>query len=213
MRQPSRVDFDRSGDGFTDIDSHRVRLLLEASHLRSVATGSVRSGLEAGIRHDGGDGQDGQGLELGGSIEWQHAGGLTLSGRGRVLTLADYDEWGLSGSVRLAPGQGGRGLSFNLSPGYGRDDSGTEQLWQRGVSELSGTDQTAQLRMDGEVGYGIWLLGGTVQPYLGASLLQSGDSRQRMGARLELGRGVQLELEGSRAAAEHRIELQWQWNW
>ena len=209
----SRVDFDRTGDGFTDIDSYRLRLLLEASHLRSVATGHVRSGLEAGIRHDGGDGQDGQGLELGGSIEWQHAGGLTLSGRGRVLTLADYDEWGLSGSVRLTPGQGGRGLSFNLSPGYGRDDSGTEQLWQRGVSELSGTDQTAQLRMDGEVGYGMWLLGGTVQPYLGASLLQSGDSRQRMGARLELGRGVQLELEGSRAAAEHRIELQWQWSW
>ena len=209
----SRVDFDRTGDGFTDIDSYRLRLLLEASHLRSVATGHVRSGLEAGIRHDGGDGQDGQGLELGGSIEWQHAGGLTLSGRGRVLTLADYDEWGLSGSVRLTPGQGGRGLSFNLSPGYGRDDSGTEQLWQRGVSELSGTDQTAQLRMDGEVGYGMWLLGGTVQPYLGASLLQSGDSRQRMGARLEFGRGVQLELEGSRADTEHRIELQWQWNW
>ena len=52
--------------------------------------------------------------------------------------------------------------------------------------------------MDGEVGYGLWLLGGTVRPYAGASLLQGGGSTQRMGARLELGRGVQLELEGSR---------------
>ena len=47
---------------------------------------------------------------------------------------------------------------------------------------------------------------------------KGGDSTQRMGARLELGRGVQLELEGSRhertsADAEHRIELQWRWSW
>ena len=213
----SQVDFDRSDAGFTDVSSHRLRLIVEASHLRSGASGSVRSGLEVGIRHDGGDGQDGQGLELGGSLEWSNTRGLTLSGRGRVLTLADYDEWGVSGILRLAPGQGGRGLSFSLSPGYGRDDSGTEQLWQRGASAVSSA-QTARLRMDGEVGYGLWMLGGTVQPYLGASLLQGGGSTQRMGARLELGRGVQLELEGSRhertsADAEHRIELQWRWNW
>ena len=213
----SQVDFDRSDAGFTDISSHRLRLIVEASHLRSGASGSVRSGLELGVRHDGGDGQDGQGLELGGSIEWGNTRGLTLSGRGRVLTLADYDEWGVSGILRLLPGQGGRGLSFSLSPGYGRDDSGTEQLWQRGASAVSSA-QTARLRMDGEVGYGLWMLGGTVQPYLGASLLQGGGSTQRMGARLELGRGVQLELEGSRhertsADAEHRIELQWRWNW
>ena len=214
----SQVDFDRSDAGFTDISSHRLRLIVEASHLRSGASGSVRSGLELGVRHDGGDGQDDQGLELGGSLEWSNTRGLTLSGRTRVLTLADYDEWGVSGILRLAPGQGGRGLSFSLSPGYGRDDSGTEQLWQRGVSELSGTEQTARLRMDGEVGYGMWLLGGTVQPYVGASLRQGGPGTQRMGARLELGRGVQLELEGSRhertsADAEHRIELQWRWSW
>ena len=213
----SQVDFDRSDAGFTDVSSHRLRLIVEASHLRSGASGSVRSGLELGVRHDGGDGQDGQGLELGGSLEWSNTRGLTLSGRTRVLTLADYDEWGVSGILRLAPGQGGRGLSFSLSPGYGQDDSSTEQLWQRGASAVSSA-QTARLRMDGEVGYGLWLLGGTVQPYVGASLLQGGGSTQRMGARLELGRGVQLGLEGSRhertsADAEHRIELQWQWSW
>ena len=213
----SQVDFDRSDAGFTDISSHRLRLIVEASHLRSGASGSVRSGLELGVRHDGGDGLDGQGLELGGSIEWSNTRGLTLSGRTRVLTLADYDEWGVSGILRLSPGQGGRGLSFSLSPGYGQDDSGTEQLWQRGASAVSSA-QTAQLRMDSEIGYGIWSLGGTVQPYVGASLRQGGPGTQRMGARLELGRGVQLELEGSRhertsADAEHRIELQWRWSW
>ena len=213
----SQVDFDRSDAGFPDVSSHRLRLIVEASHLRSGASGSVRSGLELGVRHDGGDGQDGQGLELGGSLEWSNTRGLTLSGRTRVLTLADYDEWGVSGILRLSPGQGGRGLSFSLSPGYGQDDSGTEQLWQQGASAVSSA-QTARLRMDGEVGYGLWLLGGTVQPYVGASLLQGGDSTQRMGARLALGRGVQLGLEGSRhertsADAEHRIELQWQWSW
>ena len=214
----SQVDFDRSSAGFKDVSSHRVRLILEASHTRSIESGSLRSGLELGVRQDGGDGQDGQGLELGGSVEWSHQHGLTLSGQGRLLTLADYDEWGLSGALRLAPGQGGRGLSFNLSPSYGRDSSGIEQLWQQGASAVSSTEQTAQLRIDSEVGYGLWLLGGTVRPYLGASLQEGGSRAQRLGISFELSHGVKLELKSSRheranANADHRIELQWHWSW
>ena len=214
----SQVDFDLSNAGFKDVSSHRARLILEASHTRSIESGSLRSGLELGVRHDGGDSQDDQGLELGGSVEWSNTCGLTLSGQGRVLTLADYDEWGLSGALRLAPGQGGRGLSFSLSPSYGRDGSGIEELWQQGASAVSSTEQTAQLRMDGEVGYGIWSMGGTVRPYLGASLLEGGGRTQRLGASFELGRGVKMELKGSRrertnANADYRIELQWNWSW
>ena len=214
----SQVDFDLSSAGFKDVSSHRARLILEASHTRSIESGSLRSGLELGVRQDGGDGQDGQGLELGGSVEWSHQHGLTLSGQGRLLTLADYDEWGLSGALRLVPGQGGRGLSFNLSPSYGRDSSGIEQLWQQGASAASSTEQTAQLRIDSEVGYGLWLLGGTVRPYLGASLQEGGSRAQRLGISFELSRGVKLELKSSRheranTNADHRIELQWQWSW
>ena len=214
----SQVDFDRSSAGFKDVSSHRARLILEASYTRSIESGSLRSGLELGVRQDGGDGQDGQGLELGGSVEWSHQHGLTLSGQGRLLTLADYDEWGLSGALRLVPGQGGRGLSFNLSPSYGRDSSGIEQLWQQGASAVSSTEQTAQLRIDSEVGYGLWLLGGTVRPYLGASLQEGGSRAQRLGISFELSRGVKLELKSSRheranANADHRIELQWKWSW
>ena len=205
----------RGADGFEDLSARRARLVLEASHTHAMTTGSLRSGLELGVRHDGGDSQSGQGMELGGSIKW-HGARIALSGSGRVLTLADYDEWGVSGELRVTPGAGGRGLSFSLSPTYGRDTG--EQLWERSLSQAVSSNQDAQLRMDSEIGYGIWSLGGTVQPYLGASLRQGGPGTQRMGARLELGRGVQLELESSRhertsADAEYRIKLQWEWSW
>ncbi len=216
----SRVNFDLSSAGFGDVSSHRLRMILEASHSRNTESGgSLRGTGEIGLRHDGGDGQSGQGMEVGVGLEWRDAArGLTLSGRTRLLALADYEEWGISGALRLAPGQGGRGLSFSLSPGYGRDSSGVKQLWDRGASDVATSNRSAALRMDGEVGYGLWLLGGTVRPYLGASLLEGGDRTQRLGASFDLGHGVKLELKGSRrertdADADHRIELQWQWNW
>ena len=111
-----------------------------------------------------------------------------------------------------------RELSFNLSPSYGRDGSGIEQLWQQGAAAVSSTEQTAQLRIDSEVGYGLWLLGGTVRPYLGASLQEGGSRAQRLGISFELSHGVKLELKSSRhertnANADHRIELQWHWSW
>ena len=217
-----QLDFDRNGGGFNDLSSQRARLVLEASHSRSTTSGNnLRSGLELGVRHDGGDGQSGQGIELGGSVEWRDAKrGLTLSGSGRVLTLAEYNEWGLSGELRVESKSDGRGLSLSLSPSYGRDGSSIGRLWSDGASAMSNAGQSgsADLRMDGEVGYGVWALGGTVRPYLGASLLDGGGHAQRLGVRFELGRGVRMELEGGRRAganaeAEHNIQLRWKWSW
>ena len=170
---------------------------------------------------NGGDGQSGQGIELGGSVEWRDAKrGLTLSGSGRVLTLAEYNEWGLSGELRVESKSDGRGLSLSLSPSYGRDGSSIGRLWSDGASAMSNAGQSgsADMRMDGEVGYGVWALGGTVRPYLGASLLGGGGHTQRLGVRFEFGRGVRMELEGGRRAganaeAEHNIQLRWKWDW
>ncbi len=217
-----QIDLAQDRDGFEDLDNHRLRLLLDASATDNVASGILRSGLELGIRHDGGDHHDGQGVEVGGSVEWRDvARGLTLSGRGRLLAGAEYDEWGLSGALEVSPGQGSRGLSLSLSPGYGQNGSGLEQLWASGASSVSSgsrTARTARMRLDSEVGYGMWLPDAMMQPYLGLSLLEGGGRTQRMGARFEFGRGVGLELEGSRlerrsADAEHRINVQWQWSW
>ena len=221
----ARVAMSRDAPGFEDVDSRRGRLALEASHTRNAMRyGSLRTGLELGLRHDAGDGQSGEGLEVGGSVEWRDAmPGLTLSGRGRVLTLGTYDEWGISGALRLTPGSDGHGLSFSLSPGYGQENSGIDQLWQAGAlggvtpGVTSSSAQSARMRIDSEVGYGLPLSVGMVRPYLAASLQGSGRT-QRMGARLDVSPGMKLNLEGARRERattkdEHRIQLQWEWSW
>ena len=153
-----------------------------------------------------------------------HARGDALSSRGRVLTLGTYDEWGISGALRLTPGHNGHGLSFSLSPSYGQENGGIDQLWQ--ISALGGVTQgvtqsaapSARMRMDSEVGDALLSPVGMVRPYLAASLLQGGGRTQRMGARLDVSPGTKLSLEGTRRERattndEHRIQLQWQWSW
>ena len=148
---------------------------------------------------------------------------MTLSGRGRVLTLGTYDEWGVSGAPRLTPGSDGHGLSFNLSPRYWQENSGIDQLWQTGAlggatpCVTSSAARSARMRMDSEVGYGLPSSFGMVRPYLAASL-QSGGRTQRMGAHWELSPGMKLNLEGARRERattndKHSIQLQWEWSW
>ena len=220
------VAMDRDDAGFEDLQNRRVRIGMEASHTRSaMGYGNLRTGLEAGVRSDSGDGPSGKGLEGGGSVEWSDAmPRLTLSSRGRVLTLGIYDEWGVSGALRLTPGNDGHGLSFSLSPSYGQENSGMEQLWQAGTLNsitpggTSSSAPSARMRMDSEIGYGVPSSFGMVRPYLAASLQQGGGQTQRMGTRWELSPGMKLNLEGTRreratANDEHRIQLQWEWSW
>ena len=220
------VAMDRDDAGFEDLQNRRVRIGMEASHTRSaMGYGNLRTGLEADVRSDSGDGPSGKGLEVGGSVEWRDAmPGLTLSSRGRVLTLGIYDEWGVSGALRLTPGHDGHGLSFSLSPSYGQENSGIEQLWQAGTLNsitpggTSSSAPSARMRMDSEIGYGVPSSFGMVHPYLAASLQQGGGQTQRMGARWELSPGMNLNLEAARRERattndEHRLQLQWEWSW
>ena len=70
--------------------------------------GTLTPSLEVGARWDGGDGETGAGMELGGGLEWV-SGGLSVEVRGRALVAheGDVEEWGVSGSARLSPGSGG----------------------------------------------------------------------------------------------------------
>ena len=55
---------------------------------------------------------------------------MALKVHGLAVHAQDgYDEWGVSGSLRLAPGATGRGLSASLTPSYGVDPGGSEGLW------------------------------------------------------------------------------------
>ncbi len=208
------------------VNANRLRLALEGSHEQALASGgSLTPSLELGLRHDGGDGITGTGIEIGGSLRYRDpAAGLTIEGNGRVLAgQSDYREWGLGGSLRLDPGAEGRGLSFSLFPAWGETASGVERLWDQDVAELASDDGTAndnvpQMRLDGELGYGFGALGGQglLTPYGGFALADEGSRRYRIGGRFEIGSSLNLSLEGERrepaddAAADHAVMLRGQ---
>ena len=97
----------------TDLNASRQRLMLEGSHVQKLASGATFTpSLEFGLRHDGGDGETGNSLEVGGGLRYAApASGLTIEGRARTLLhhSGDYEEWGVSALVRIAPGAAGRG--------------------------------------------------------------------------------------------------------
>ena len=207
------------------IDAHRLRLAMEGSHERPLASGgSLTPSFEVGLRHDGGDGATGTGVELGMGLRYiDPALGLTVEGRGRVLSSYDdtYKEWGASGLIRLAPGAAGQGLSLSLVPSYGQTASGVQRLWDQGLpqgpTQGAPTTQAPTGRLEAEVGYGLAAFAGQglVTPY-GQFSLGGGTQQYRVGSRLGLGPGLRLSLEGTRQVttvgqADQGIRLQADW--
>ena len=154
-----------SNEGSTTADASRVRLALEGSRAFAMGGGVLTPGLELGLRHDGGDAETGTGVELGGRLAWTDPGtGLSMEAGVRALIAhedSDYGEWGASGSIRLDPGERGRGLSFSLAPTYGAASSGVDRLWSardaRGLAP--GGEFEPESRLEGELGYGLGLFG------------------------------------------------------
>ena len=203
----SRFEMEDDGDRIKSltVDTNRLRLGLEGSHERRLADdGVLRPSLEVGLRHDGGDGETGAGVELGGSLSWTDAvRGLTVEGRLRTLLTHrsdDLEEWGVGGSVRLDPGADRRGLSLALSPSWGAAQSGLARLWEDGpLSDRSGeaaSDPGAAL--NAEIGYGLSAVNGrgVLTPYGGLSLSDDGARDYRLGGRLEIGPSLMLSLDG-----------------
>ena len=173
-------------------DATRLRLILDASRPVALGGGMLTPSLEAGLRHDGGDAETGTGVELGGGLAWTDpASGVTMEARARWLAAHEasgYEEWGVSGSVRVDPGERGRGLSLTLAPTVGAAASGTGTLWSaadaRGLAP-GGTFEP-ESRLEGELGYGMALFGDrfTGMPNLGFGLSGAGARDYRIGWRL-----------------------------
>ena len=197
----------------SEADAHRLRVILEGSRGITWADGRhLTPTVEVGLRHDWGDAETGFGLEVGGRVQYADPGlGLTVEGAVRGLLAhadSEYQEWGASGTVRLAPGGAGHGLSLTLSPAWGVATSGVEGLWARQTTQdlapqgpSRGQTQTGRLTM--EVGYGMAAFDtGLLTPYAGTVLAGGADRTYRVGMRLHLNtswtRGLQLNLEGQR---------------
>jgi hypothetical protein len=134
--------FDLEGNGGLmqgfEVHVYRLRVGLEGSHAYQLVNNSILTpSLELGLRHDGGDGETGRGMELGGGLRWATPRGLAADVHGRMLLAhqGDIEEWGVSGLVALGPNADGRGLSINLRPSWGEADGGVARLWQDGLWE------------------------------------------------------------------------------
>ena len=184
-------------------EATRLRVMLEAS--REVAMkngGRFTPSVEAGLRHDGGDADEGLGVEVGGSLRFANpASGLTFEVRARGLLAheeEDVTDWGVGGMIRFAPGKAGRGLALTVRPSVGETAGGAERLW--GIEDASrlAREETGDLdpRVRAEVGYGLDAWGGLLTPYAGLSVSESGGGAYRLGGRFRMGERLSMSLEG-----------------
>ena len=189
-----------------DAEAHRLRVVLEGSRAITWADGrSLTPTMELGLRHDWGDAETGFGVELGGRVQYADPSlGLTLDAAVRGLLAHedhDYDEWGASGSLRLAPGAAGQGLSLTLAPTWGAAASGMDGLWTRQTTAgLAQTNRSAPTgRLNAEVGYGFPAFDtGLLTPYAGTVFTDGAARTYRLGTRWTAVSGLSLTLEGRR---------------
>ena len=197
------------------VDMRRLRLSTEASHeLVFSSGGSLTPWGELGLRHDGGDGETGAGLEVGGGLRYQNpAAGWTTEGYGRWLAAhaGALREWGFGAVVRYAPGASGRGPSVSLMPGWGDTASGVQRLWERGATDPTMPGAPGS-RLDAQFGYGFAAFRGrgVLTPFGTVSLDREYGRGYRLGSRLAVGRSMSLSLEAERreraaTAAIHAI--------
>ena len=212
----TRLAVDDNGDGIEGVaaTTQRLRLAGEGAHTFGFASGaSLTPSMELGMRMDGGDGQTGAGVELGGGLQYV-AVRLTVEATSRILLVhaGDTKEWSAGLSVQFAPKDNGRGLSFRLQPSYGEMGSGIAQLWEQGVVGTGVTGFAPTMQMDTEVGYTVPIFAGLLTPYSGFRFSQDGTRGYRFGGRMEIGGLGNVSLEGLRHAASdeatHGVMLQ-----
>ena len=186
-----------AGLAAADARTRRLRLTLEGSREVKFESGVLTPFLEVGLRHDGGDAETGSGLELGGGLRWAGLKGFAVEVRARGLLAheeSDYEEWGVSASIGLSPGEGDRGLSMRVGSVWGAASGGVERLWSQRA--LAGSSFDPDARLEAEVGYGLGAMRGLLTPYTGLSLSESGET-WRAGARFRFGPALELNLEAS----------------
>ena len=182
------------------LDMWRFRLTTELSHELLFSSGtSLTPWAELGARHDGGDGQTGAGLELGGGLRYRVPQvGLTAEGYGRWLAVHEgaLQEWGVGAMVTIDPGMDRRGLSASVTPSWGETASGVQRLWQQGAAGPAWYG-TSRAQVDAQLGYGVPVFGGrsVLTPFGAMNLAGDEARRYRLGGSLATSRWTTLSLE------------------
>ena len=206
----------------TEADASRVRLALVGSRPVALEGGGwFTPSLEVGLRHDGGDAETGSGVEVGGSLRYASAWGLSIEASVRGLLAheaEDYTEWGASGALRFDPGQEGRGFTAAVTPTWGTAASGMSRLWGHssaaGLAPAYPLAATAAGRLHAELGYGVAALRGRglLTPYARVALTEGADQAWHLGTRLALAESLNVSVEAGHRqregdAAAHELAL------
>ncbi len=176
----------------------RLRLSTEASHEHVFSSGgSLTPWGELGVRHDGGDGETGAGLEVGGGLRYQNPeAGWTTEGYGRWLAVHEgtIREWGFGALLRFAPGASGHGPSVSLMPAWGKTTSGVQRLWERGATDPT-VPSALGTRLDAQFGYGFAAFRerGVLAPFGAVSLVREEGRSYRLGGRLAVGHSATVK--------------------
>ena len=141
----------------------RFRTGLEAARGYALAGRlSLRPSVEVGLRHDGGDAENGAGLDVGGGLVMSDTStGLTVDVRVRTLVMHQADgfsERGMALSLSYNPMPSTPlGFTARVAPSWGGEaTSGAEAMWGREtMAGMANGGLASGNRLDGEVGYGL----------------------------------------------------------
>ena len=196
----------------------RLRFAAQADYKHLIRdVGLLTPWAELGLRHDGGDGETGVGLEMSGGLRYRNIEhGWNAEAYGRWLAVhADAlpEEQGYGFRLRYDPDTLGFGPSASLGQTWGQPSSVLPGLWEDGAGGPV-ADGLLGRRLDLELGYGVPAYGGraSLTPY-GAVSLEDSDARgYRLGVRLMTSSSALLSLETERrvrpaAPADHGIML------
>ena len=213
------VDGNGSLEG-AEASASRVRLGLEMAY-------RFGFGLEPFARlygrYDGGDGPSGAAGEVIAGLRYVGER-LNLAVRGNYLvSLADFQQWGVNAQVGWAPHADGSGLTGSLTTQWGAAESGggflhghTMQMPSAAVGAAGGGLPAPEV--SGEIGYGLSIpqLAGRLTPHLGYDYRGPAAARARVGVAYALQddaqRDLRLSLDVTRSehpetAPDHRLEL------
>ena len=198
----------------------RLRFAAQADYKYLIPhVGLLTPWAELGLRHDGGDGETGVGLEMSGGLRYRDTErGWNAEAYGRWLAVhADAlpEEQGYGFRLRYDPDTLGFGPWASLGQTWGQPSTVLPGLWEDGAGGLvAHAHDLLGRRLDLELGYGLPAYGGraSLTPYSAVSLGASDARDYRLGVRLMTSSSALLSLETERrerpsVPADHRIML------
>ncbi len=218
----TRVDGDERRPMGSKSRAHGVRVAIERLQNCALESGaSLTLSGEAGLRWDGGDGDTGTGIEMGGTADYHNpATRMKLVATGRALLdhESERKEWGAGVTAGYRLNSRETGLTYRSSLSHGQTESGVDSLWDSRVASRASEDAEPTTRLDAEVGYRMFGASGLHTPYVGFGAEDSGTRDYRIGMRYasesELSSGLEFERrEADNKRPDHRVMLTGQTDW